>query len=75
MRLALIRISAREAFGIMAACREELDGRACERVNEDETARLWVFATVNDKCVVLAWIAGEFYVGTRADEKEVLHAA
>jgi len=75
MRLALIRISAQQAFHIMTACREELDGRACDRVNEDETTRLWVFSTVHEKCVILAWITGEFYVGTRADEEEVLHAA
>jgi hypothetical protein len=74
MALAFIPITARETFGIMTRCRETLDGRACERANEDGTARLWVFSMPTATCIVLAWITGQFFVGTRAQE-EVLHVA
>lgn len=76
MRLAFVPISAKEAFGIMTSCREVLDGWACERTNADQTARLWVFATADACCcIVLAWVRGAFYVGTRASHVEVRHAA
>jgi hypothetical protein len=75
MTLAFIPISAQEAFGIMTRCRETLDGRACERTNPDHTARLWVFAATHVNRVVLAWVGGQFFVGTRALHEEVLHAA
>lgn len=74
MRLAFIPITASEAFRIMTTCREELDGHACERVNEDASTRLWVFATPTALCIVLAWITGRFFVGTRRPD-EVLHVA
>jgi len=75
MELAFIPITPTEAFAIMTACREKLDGRACERVNKDETARLWVFATPIAKSVIVAWFTGKFFVRTRVDDKEVRYDA
>lgn len=75
MTLAFIPISAQEAFGIMTTCREALAGCACERTNADKTARLWIFTAPRLNHVVLAWVAGQFFVGTRAVGEEVRDAA
>jgi hypothetical protein len=75
MELALIPITPTEAFAIMTACREKLDGRACEHENEDKTARLWVFSTPISKSVIVAWITGKFFVRTHVNNKKVRHAA
>lgn len=75
MTLAFMPISEQEAFGIMTSCRDVLDGHACERTNADRTARLWVFATADTRCIVLACVRGTFYVGTRTPHEEVRHAA
>lgn len=75
MTLAFMRISAQEAFGIITSCREMLDGHACERTNADGTARMWVFASADARCIILACVRGAFYVRTRTSYEEVRDAA
>ncbi|HYH05594.1 MAG TPA: hypothetical protein VEK11_00910 [Thermoanaerobaculia bacterium] len=75
MALAFIPISERAAFGIIAACRERLEGDAHERTSDVTGVRVWIFETLDGLRIMLVCEDGAFHVGTRVPGAEVRDAA
>jgi hypothetical protein len=73
MSFALIPITPREAWAIIAACRsQELESTRSASFADDR--RLFIFRFSERRRIVLAFAAEQFYVALRATE-EVRHAA